>query len=120
MRQTVRAGTRDIVLLGLALVIIVVAVVAYTKMGPKDAAPSDVFMKFYCPQCKQEYSLSEAEFEKSFDKHEYTIEKDGRTMLFKCKKCGQMAAIRRDLDEGAGAGAPPAPAEKPGKPKGDD
>jgi hypothetical protein len=96
-----RAGTRDVVLLGVALVLLVAAGLIYGSCrGGGDAAPTDQFVTLYCPECQYTFRISQRAFEKRWDHKEYRTTPD-RTITFKCDKCGKMTATPGE------PGAPP-------------
>ena len=108
-------ATKEVVL-GIAAVVLIVAAVLIYVRSDRSTGPSDtVMLGFTCQQCKQESRISERDFEKMFNRHEFRQGSDGRTMLFKCPRCGQMAAVRSD---GPADEPPPAPADEGPKPAG--
>ena len=96
MRSLRRGGVRDVVLLVLAVVLIAGAVFVYVRLSNKDAAPDDVFIGMYCPDCDHYFEISHREFERRFDAQEYRLLGEEKELYFKCDKCGQMTAERAD------------------------
>ncbi len=90
--------TRNVVLLTIALVILVAAGFIFIRpIVQKSDAPTDQYLSFICQNCKEHFRMNYREFEIAFEqKREFTYAPDGRTMLFKCPKCGQMKAARAD------------------------
>jgi predicted RNA-binding Zn-ribbon protein involved in translation (DUF1610 family) len=102
LASTIRGGrqrgltTRDLVLLLVGVVVLGVALYFMTRPKVEDEAPADKFVSFYCPNCDYFFQRSEREHDESFEKkHEFKTV-GARGMLFKCAKCGQITAERRD------------------------
>jgi predicted RNA-binding Zn-ribbon protein involved in translation (DUF1610 family) len=107
-------AARDLILALVALLLLVVAVVIFLRYKPEDAAPTDKFVSFYCPKCDYFFRRTEREFDESFEKKREFRHVEGRGVLFKCVKCGELTAERRD--EPPPKGNPPgAGADRPGE-----
>jgi len=91
-----RVPRRVYVLGGVAVMVLLVALAAYGRLGPEDAAPADQFIDFKCQACDQSFSCSHREFEKLWDRREFQRDDSGRVLRFKCRHCGKIAAIRPD------------------------
>ena len=97
MKPLRRGMTRNSVLIAIAVVALLAAGLLFIRpMASKSDAPTDQYVSFICQNCKEHFRMNYREFEVAFDKHRYAGSPDGRTMLFKCPKCGQMKAARAD------------------------
>ena len=85
---------RTLVLGGLAVVVLAIALVVYTRSGPDDAAPTDHFMSFYCPACGKSFRLNDRQFEQLWHKREFHHAANGQSLRYKCPNCGKTAAVR--------------------------
>lgn len=88
-------STRDLVLIALAVVLLAGAGLYFALYGsPGEPAPDDQFMSFRCQACGASFRMSHREFERVWDERKFTRDKDGRTLLYECPKCGQLKAER--------------------------
>jgi len=100
--------TRTVGLLIVALALLALAGLFYTKCSADDPAPDDEFVEFRCTACGETFRLSYEEFEKVWDRGDFRQE-PGRGVLFKCARCGEFAAKRSigaDEDDAAGDAGP--------------
>jgi hypothetical protein len=111
MTQLRGAGTRDLVLGVLALVLLAAAAFFFIRSRSKGDAPTTEFVEFFCPKCNHHFKLSYRDFEeKIWNKHQYKVVEGERNILFKCPNCGQITAERVDEPDAQ----PPPPAGEPG------
>jgi hypothetical protein len=100
-----RGSTRNIVLASIAGAAVIIAVVRFASCGgPSGDIPADKYYAFVCQSCKQQTQVSARDLAKMQEKREFKM--NGKDMLFKCQKCGQLAAVRL---RGAGQGGAVAP-----------
>ena len=96
MRSLRRAGTRDVVLVAMAVVLLAAAVFMYVRLSGGDAAPDDEFIGLYCPDCAHYFEISHREFERRFDNREFKLLGEEKALFFECEQCEQMTAERVD------------------------
>ena len=87
---------RTLALGGLAVVVLAIALVVYTRSGPDDAAPTDHFMGFYCPACGKSFTLNDRQFEQLWHKREFQRTAGGQSLRYKCPTCGKLTAVRSE------------------------
>ncbi|MCK4343065.1 MAG: hypothetical protein KAY37_15225 [Phycisphaerae bacterium] len=90
------AATREIVLLGLAAVLLVVAGWLYSCLSRGEAPPTDEVVGFYCPECDHFFELSHRDFEKLWDRGEFKSGAGGKGFRIRCEQCQQFTAERAD------------------------
>ena len=87
---------RDWLLGAVGLLAVLLAVAVYVRSGPEDDAPTNRYVGFYCPACGRSYRVSHREFEQLWNKHEFSRSADGQALVFKCRQCGRLTAVRAD------------------------
>ena len=89
------ASTRDFVLLGVALVLILTAVLYFWHSAADNGIPTDSssYVYFKCQACGERFYLNGKEIEQAL-RAGSGGPKSMKQTLFKCKKCGQLKAIR--------------------------
>jgi len=87
-----RGGTRDIVLLGLAVVVGAAALLL--AMRGEEQAPADesTWVYFKCAKCSAVFHLNGREIDEAL--RGAGAGRDGRSLAFRCKQCGELAAER--------------------------
>jgi predicted RNA-binding Zn-ribbon protein involved in translation (DUF1610 family) len=106
------AGTKQVVLGVAAVALVALAIVLYVRTSGEDGPPGSKFLRFYCPDCKKSFELSERDIDRMMEKREYGRAPGERGLLFKCPCCGKMTAERAvepRVGEAAGKGADPTP-----------
>ena len=109
-----RTPRRLLVLGGVAAILLVTAVFVWAWSGPEDAPPDDAFVGFYCPACQSAFQLSEREFERVYDRREFTHGGAQHALQIACRRCGKMTAVRGDgpARQRPASGPPRAPAPR--------
>lgn len=102
-----RAGARDATLIAIGLIAIAAAGWFFTRGSTGDKPPTDQYVEFHCSGCNADFRLSYAEFEEYWGANNFERLSDGRTLRYRCTKCGEMTANRLGKDR-LGA-APPGP-----------
>lgn len=104
MRQQRSAATREVVLIGAAILLLAAAVGLYAWLQRPEGAPSDQFVGFYCPDCDHHFQLSHRDVEHTiWDQRDFQKDASGQ-VLIRCPKCGRYTARRA-----RGGGVPSAP-----------
>jgi predicted RNA-binding Zn-ribbon protein involved in translation (DUF1610 family) len=91
-----RVPRRMLALCGLAAVVLIIALVVYTRLGPDDAAPTDHLMSFYCPACGKSFQLNDRQFEQLWNNRAVQHAGDGQSLRYRCPSCGKLSAVRRE------------------------
>ena len=94
-----RAAARDVVLIAIAVVLLVVAGLIVTKCGGDPAAPTDesAWTNFVCEACGEFFYLNGAEIDEAWrTPAERRALGASRTMALRCKKCGELSAVRAE------------------------
>lgn len=98
MQNRRRAATRDIVLGSIAAVLLGLAIFVMTQYGGGErAAPTDEssWTHYQCEACAEFFHLNGREIERAMTTAgERSTTSDGRSIIFRCKKCGELAAVR--------------------------
>ena len=89
-----RAATRDVILGVVAVLVIGAAIYFFSKMRVGGSASTTDFVPMHCRACKADFKLSYAEIDDLTQAKKFSVPPGEKTMLFKCPKCGQMAASR--------------------------
>lgn len=106
VRNGRRGAARDMALLSLALVVIAAAGAYFWYSSGGERPPTDPssYNYFRCQACKNEFHLNGQEMEQALRRREFTQAADGRTLAFKCPKCGKNeATVREDTPTPAAA-----------------
>jgi hypothetical protein len=97
MTYTRRGIGRNAVLVGLAVVIVIAAVVVYNYMGSRGDASKTEQVAMHCTKCNADYQISSYDFVRMMDKKQFKGGGAGASktsMFFKCEKCGEFGAER--------------------------
>lgn len=94
MTPSRRGGTREVVLLSLAVIGFAVAIFFFVR-GGRERAPTDESSWTYyrCRACGEYFHLSGRDVDEALSRGEVRGE-DGRTLMFKCPKCGEFKGER--------------------------
>jgi predicted RNA-binding Zn-ribbon protein involved in translation (DUF1610 family) len=90
-----------------------------TRSWSGDEVPADQFLGFYCPACQRSFELSHRQFRALWDRHEFKLADGRRALVFKCRYCGKLTAVRVDKPPGSGTvvtSAPSRPSHGAGAP----
>lgn len=90
------ASPRMLVLSGVALVLLVVALVVAVRSRSDADVPTNEFVGFNCSACGRHFDLNHRQFKELWDKREYKAGPAKSSLLFKCVYCGKLTAVRAD------------------------
>ena len=76
------AATRDVVLIGVAIVLLAGAVGLYFSLQRPEGAPTDQFVDFHCPDCDHHFQLSHRDVEQTiWERRDFEKDDTGKMLI---------------------------------------
>ncbi len=95
MRHLRRAGTREVILGVMSVVVIGFAIYWFvTHISGKEAPPAGT-VGFYCPRCQKQFKLTNDQWDKVLEGKKFKTMDRGQA-VYECINCKQYVAIRWD------------------------